>query len=484
MKSVLGIVAIALALLLFVFWRSPKTESSAGTDPLAWFQDLLSNDRSIQLAALEKIEANWTPSTAVMLVETTRAWRGKGPSAMIFGALSRQTGQEFAYDTEGWMRWIWKQKQTLPPEYMTFKSNVYSKIDSRFAEYFSDDLPAKIRMDEVRWGGVSRDSIPLLDHPKTIAADEAGWLDNGDIVFGVAVNGKYRCYPKRILAWHELVRDKVGDQEIAGVYCTLCGSMVVYDPNVQGVRYELGTSGFLYRSNKLMYDSKTKSLWSTLTGQPVVGPLVDQGIQLNNLPVVTTTWGKWSKLHPDTDVLSLETGHQRDYGEGIAYQEYFATDEIMFAVPNLDQRLANKQPVLVMRDVSNSDQQTPLRSPTDSDQQAPLRSPTDSAQQLAIDRTFLDQHPVFHEKLGSKNFVVLTDAASGSRAYWSEDVQLKEIHSDGTIVDDAGSLWNQTETELVGPSNRRLRRAATHEAFWFGWVSQFPETRLIRSESE
>lgn len=460
MKYVIGLLTIALALLLFVSWRSPTPESSADIDRLAWLQDLLSNDRSIQLAALKKIEANWTPSTAVMLVETTQAWRGKGPSALIFAALSRQTGQEFAYDTEGWMRWIWQQNQTLSPEYMTFKSNLYSKIDHRFAEYFTNDRQAKIRMDEVRWGGVSQDSIPLLDHPKTIAADEAGWLGDGDIVFGVALDGKHRCYPKRILAWHELVRDKVGEHEIAGVYCTLCGSMVVYNPVVQAVVHELGTSGFLYRSNKLMYDSKTKSLWSTLTGQPVVGPLVDQRIQLNSLPVVTTTWGKWRELHPDTDVLSLETGHQRNYAEGIAYQEYFATDETMFAVAVSDQRLANKQPVLVMR------------------------SSSDSNQQLAIDKNFLDQNPVFHEKLGSKNFVVLTDAESGSRVYWSEEIQFKAINPEGSIIDDAGSLWNQTETELVGASNRRLLRASTHEAFWFGWVSQFPETRLISGNSE
>jgi hypothetical protein len=57
-----------------------------------------------------------------------------------------------------------------------------------------------------------------------------------------------------------------------------------------------------------MYDRATSSLWSTLTGGPVVGPLAGQGIELETSPVVTSTWGEWRRRHPDTRVLSLETG--------------------------------------------------------------------------------------------------------------------------------------------------------------------------------
>ena len=84
------------------------------------------------------------------------------------------------------------------------------------------------------------------------------------------------------------------------------------------MRHNLGTSGFLYRSNKLMYDQDTQSLWNTIWGQPVVGPLVDRGIVLERLSVVTTTWGEWRRRHPDTKVLSLNTGYDRDYTEGAA----------------------------------------------------------------------------------------------------------------------------------------------------------------------
>ena len=91
----------------------------------------------------------------------------------------------------------------------------------------------------------------------------------------------------------------------------------MYQTEYNGKHHELGTSGFLYRSNKLMYDQETFSLWSTLQGEPVVGPLVGQGIKLKQHHVVTSTWGEWKRRHPKTKVLSLDTGHQRDYGEGV-----------------------------------------------------------------------------------------------------------------------------------------------------------------------
>ncbi len=141
---------------------------------------------------------------------------------------------------------------------------------------------------------------PPLKNPKMIRARAASYLADDDIVFGVAIDGDVRAYPKRILAWHEMVKDTIAGRPLNGVYCTLCGAMILYDVTVDGVHHELGTSGFLYRSNKLMYDHASKSLWSTLTGTPVVGPLAGRGIELKLLHVVTTTWQEWNKRHPRT----------------------------------------------------------------------------------------------------------------------------------------------------------------------------------------
>ncbi len=248
----------------------------------------------------------------------------------------------------------------------------------------------------------------------------------------------------------------MGDEHFTGVYCTLCGSMILYRSEVDGTHHELGTSGFLYRSNKLMYDHETRSLWSTLTGGPALGQLVGAGIELEPLYVVTTTWDAWRRRHPDTKVLSLDTGYDRDYGEGVAYRDYFASGELMFAVPETDHRLLNKDEVLA------------------------LRFPGAPGEQLAISVAFLSSRPIYHDALGPVRFVVLTDPSGASRVYESGAPSLVRWDGADAAWDEDGGPWEVAEAGLTGPEGARLRRLPSHRAFWFGWHAQFPETRLVR----
>ena len=116
------------------------------------------------------------------------------------------------------MQWNWKQKYDQHPEYAKFKSELYRKIDPRFAEYFATTENSQIRLDEIRWGGVVRDGIPPLKNPKMVAANQATYLADSDVVFGIELNGDARAYPKRILAWHEMFKDTIGGESVAGVY--------------------------------------------------------------------------------------------------------------------------------------------------------------------------------------------------------------------------------------------------------------------------
>ena len=289
-----------------------------------------------------------------------------------------------------------------------------------------------------------------------ISANEADYLQDDNIVFGIAVNGDVRAYPKRILAWHEMFVDEVGGVPVAGVYCTLCGTVILYKTEHNGITHQMGTSGFLYRSNKLMYDQATQSLWNTLWGEPVVGPLVGKGIKLDYMSVVTTTWGEWKKRHPETTVLSLNTGHTRDYGEGVAYNEYFSTDRIMFNVPSLDKRLKNKDEVLAIRSADN---------------------PFDN---VAISAKFLKKRPIYEDKIGDEPFVVFTDKTGGNRVYETDGIQFTKYDRGDKVVDASGEKWTIYEDRLVSQQGRILQRIPTHRAFWFGYQAAFPDTRLVK----
>lgn len=255
-----------------------------------------------------------------------------------------------------------------------------------------------------------------------------------------------------------MVKDQIGDRSINGVYCTLCGSMIAYDTKLKGKHYELGTSGFLYRSNKLMYDHSTKSMWSTIEGKPVLGPLVGKGIQLKPLTVVTSTWGEWRKRHPESTVLSLETGHQRNYGEGIAYQSYFATDKLMFDVPNKlkDKRLKNKSSILALR-----------FGPKPKDK-------------VAFSPKLLAKKNLYHHQHKKTKVLILTDKSGASRVYQTNEHTFVKWDQNKTIQDDQGQEWQLSEDALTNGEGKKLARYPSHNAFWFGWHSAYPETHLIQ----
>lgn len=421
------------------------------------FASMLAIDSDAIGWAAVAVSDEWQPGSAAMVLETMRFGKHPGTRSGGFELLKRRMGVQHGRDLNAWFDEVWSRPYEPHPDYMEFKNWLYGRfVEPSFAEYFPAGGTAKIRLDEVRWGGVKRDGIPPLESPKLIAADDADYLADTDVVFGVQVGDEAKAYPKRILAWHEMVKDEVGGKKIAGVYCTLCGTMIAYDSTVDGTNHELGTSGLLYRSNKLMYNYATKSLWSTIDGRPVVGALADQDIKLDVLPVVTSTWGQWKQEHPETKVLSLDTGYQRDYGEGVAYRNYFANDELMFSVPKLDDRLNNKDEVFIVRlDAGN--------------------------ETVAIETGFLASNPVHHDQLGETKFVVVTDSAGACRAFDCGDLKFKQLDEAGVLIDEADQKWKVTESELSEvDGERKFQRFPAHRSFWFAWFSQHPDTRLVQ----
>ena len=416
---------------------------------------LLDRDSRMQLAALGRLDRDWEDHLTPAVLEYLSLTSSGTLRSQSFELLRRRTGQDFGYDLNAWFAWVWKQDFVHPPYYAEFKSGLYRKIDPRFAGYFADDRASDINLDEVRWGGVLQDGIPPLRGPKMLNAEDADYLDDDNVVFGVEINGDVRAYPKRILAWHEMFVDTIGGIPVAGVYCTLCGSVIIYETDVDGVQHEMGTSGFLFRSNKLMYDKATQSLWNTMWGKPVIGPLVGKDIRLPRRTVVTTTWGEWRRRHPGTTVLSLDTGHRRDYGEGVAYREYFATDELMFSSSKIDTRLANKAEVLGL--VFNDTDEPPL----------------------AISAAYAGSNPLLQERIGDREFVVLTDESGAMRVYESGGVSFSDWDRDRMLHDSDGTTWTLHEDRLTSNDGTNLARLPSHSAFWFGWYGAYSNTRLL-----
>ena len=101
-------------------------------------------------------------------------------------------------------------------------------------------------------------------------------------------------------------------------------------------------------------------------------------------------------------------------------------------------------------------------------------------EQLAIAIDFLAGQTVYHDALGSVDFVVLTDQSGASRVYETRGRRFSRWDGQDGVQDQSGERWTLTEAALTSPDQTSLRRLPSHRAFWFGWYSQYPETRLVR----
>lgn len=179
-----------------------------------------------------------------------------------------------------------------------------------------------------------KDAIPALTDPKREQVGNAKWLKPDARIMVVEVGSDVLGVPLQILDQHEIVNTTLGGDPIAITYCPLCDSATVFNRTIkdkggQESTLEFGVSGALFNSNVLMYDRKTRGLWSQLGMQAVSGPLV--GTRLQMLPVNLVTFSEFAKNHPQAEVVSRDTGHNRDYSRSV-YGQYFVTDKLMVPV--------------------------------------------------------------------------------------------------------------------------------------------------------
>lgn len=316
-----------------------------------------------------------------------------------------------------------------PPGYVERKARMFTIVEPGWGPFFADD-DAAIDWRLVSWGGVliddrplgedapcPRGCIPALDDPPVTGAAGGGWYDDDRTVFGVVVDGEARAYPQHQMQVHEMVNDTVGGVRLGIPYCTLCGSAQAWvTEGVPGAGDDLvlRTSGLLSRSNKVMYDLRTDSVFDTFTGEALSGPLRDAGVELEQVTVVATSWGQWKAAHPDTTIVAEDGGVGRTYPDDPLRGR--DDDGPIFPVGDVDERLGVQTPVVG----------------------AVLPDGTTIAFDAAAARS------------------VLADGGT---------VAARGV----TVVDDGGGLRAVLEDGTDLP---------VHEAFWFAWSQFHPDTAL------
>jgi hypothetical protein len=337
-----------------------------------------------------------------------------------------------------------------------------------------------IPLDEIISGGPPPDGIPPIDDPVFESIDTAAsWLDDTSPVMVVDVGGDVRAYPLAILTWHEIVNDTVGGVPLVVTYCPLCNSGLVFERTVDGPDGEelldFGTSGRLYLSNLVMYDRQHRNLWTQFEGEGVVGERF-LGTQLTRVPAWLFGFTELTELHPEAQVLSRDTGHNRDYGRN-PYTGYDTDDRDPFLFRGeLDDRFP---PMTRLVGLADGDDAT------------------------AITLDHLTEQRTVGVELADRAIVVLwapgqasaLDAASidagrdvGQTAAFvaelnGQRLSLRPSDTDGRFVDAAtGSTFDLRGRALDGPLEGQQLDAIPHDdTFWFVWVAFRPDTELVTS---
>lgn len=285
-----------------------------------------------QTLALSEIAESQDPRIVWIISDLMRFANGPELSAGLSGVASELLGKDLSSGnswgviTDHLIAW----EIPTPPDYLRVKRAIFTSIIPGWDQIFVEgDIDWRL----VSWGGVLIDDrpydttddlcncIPAADNPEVSSAEDATWLKDDDIVFGIEVNGEYRAYPRQIMEVREMVNDTLGGRDLGIPYCTLCGAAQAYytDGLPEGIeRPILRTSGLLSRSNKVMYDLTTYSVFDTFLGKALTGPLAERGIELQQATVITTDWGTWKKEHPETTVLleKYALGRDPDFRNG------------------------------------------------------------------------------------------------------------------------------------------------------------------------
>lgn len=304
-------------------------------------------------------------------------------------------------------------------------------------------------------GGPPKDGIPPIDEPRFVSAGEADFLSGDDVVFGIVHAGEARAYPQLVLVWHEICNDTFADGPLAVTYCPLTGSAVAFRGTAHGGEpYTFGTSGDLVNSNLLMYDRQTDSRWPQILGRAITGSAT--GARLDEIPVLWTNWNRWRDAHPDTHVLSTDTGAIRNYGQDpygsyTPLGGYYAPDSgLFFDVLHEDDRFDAKHVVVGVK-VGD--------------------------RRLAVPKDIVRDRGVVSAGEGRQRLVLLHDPAlDEARAFRADDRRIAAV-GDGRYAA-SGTTWDAAGRVIEG-RGQELRRVVAYDVMWFAWVAFFPETQVI-----
>jgi hypothetical protein len=332
-----------------------------------------------------------------------------------------------------------------------------------------------VNLSEIRSGGPPRDGIPPIDHPVYTSIDAADeWLEATEPVIAVVNGDDARAYPLQILVWHEIVNDLLGGLPILVTFCPLCNTAIAFERRLEpdGIVYDFGTTGNLRYSDLVMWDRQTESWWQQLTGEAIVGELT--GLKLALYPAQILGWSAFKETYPACDVLSRETGFERDYGTN----PYVGYDDINSSPFLFDRRADDRFPPMERAVGVERDGEA-------------VAYPFSALESIGVINDEIAGLPIAIFLVPGARSAVDAAAISASRDVGQAGVFDRRLgnqtltfrRDQDDFVDEAsGSRWDITGRAVEGSlAGAQLMPIPHVVVFWFAWAAGYPKTRVWSS---
>ena len=296
--------------------------------------------------------------------------------------------------------------------------------------------------------------------PQFVAAADAGFLQDDDILIAVAHSAVAKAYPAADLAQHGSVNDQMPDGPIEVTWCGVCNTGAVFRAQIKGRLLHFDYDSMV-GANEVHKDRETGSRWQQSTGEAISGPL--KGTRLDLYPFVRTTWKEWRQRYPTTVVLKPLPGYDEKMpnlnkrmraqtlsGEGDAPKGAFGHDD----------RLRPKEVI------------------------AGLRVGT---KEKAFSFSRLRMVRVVNDRVGGVPVLIVHQPSSDTTTAFEARAKGKVLRFEATdedarsLVDmETHSSWNAYGLCLEGPlKGTQLKTLVLIPEFWFAWSEFHPQTEVF-----
>ncbi|WP_412987850.1 DUF3179 domain-containing protein [Pontimicrobium sp. IMCC45349] len=313
---------------------------------------------------------------------------------------------------------------------------------------------------EIRDGGPGIDGIPSIDHPQFVNINnpEASYLNDEDLIVGIVDGTSIKAYPHIILDWHEIINDNLNGVPTSISYCPLTGTAFAWKGDHSSSNPEYGVSGLLYKSNLILYDRETNSHWSQLRLDCINGELIGNEPELKN--IIETNWGTWKTMYPNTKVMTLNTGFNRDYDE-YPYGPYKTDhDFFLFNVSPLNNNLPNKERVFAI---------------------------IDNGYSKVYRFSSFQNGKVLKEIINNKTFLIVgnentINAFELTGSLMDLEYEYVYNHSQSFFSDSEGNEWTISGKAISGlRENWQLKHIKSLVSYWFAIAAFYPQPDIYQN---